>query len=160
VAPSASTTPPTPAASSSPTYNALPPSRLPTLSFGATTRSRTSGPLKLPPSPACVRHRPGPVFPPRDNSLRMRFPSPKPALIYSKFLTALQGAGGKMSASNPNSAIFMSDTDKQIKNKIGHLSRAGRRRWSCTASWAGIRMSMWRINILRISRVGEDLSGL
>lgn len=51
----------------------------------------------------------------RDNAHRMRFPSPKPALIHSKFLTALQGAGGKMSSSNPNSAIFMTDTPKQIK---------------------------------------------
>lgn len=51
----------------------------------------------------------------RDNASRMRFPSPKPALIHSKFLTALQGAGGKMSSSNPNSAIFMTDTPKQIK---------------------------------------------
>src|SRR5882757_4137202 len=43
----------------------------------------------------------------RDNAHRMRYPSPKPALIHSKFLTALQGPGGKMSSSNPNSAIFM-----------------------------------------------------
>jgi tryptophanyl-tRNA synthetase len=51
----------------------------------------------------------------RDNSARMKKPSPKPALIHSKFLTALQGPGGKMSSSNPNSAIFMEDTPKQIK---------------------------------------------
>ena len=51
----------------------------------------------------------------RENSHRMRFPSPKPALIHSKFLTALQGPGGKMSASDPNSAIFMTDTPNQIK---------------------------------------------
>ena len=37
----------------------------------------------------------------RENARRMRYPSPKPALIHSKFLTALQGAGGKMSASEP-----------------------------------------------------------
>ena len=37
----------------------------------------------------------------RDNAHRMRHPSPKPALIHSKFLTALQGTGGKMSASDP-----------------------------------------------------------
>lgn len=61
----------------------------------------------------------------RDNSLRMRFPSPKPALIHSKFLTALQGAGGKMSASNPNSAIFMSDTDKRVANKINKHAFSG-----------------------------------
>ncbi|KAF2743741.1 tryptophanyl-tRNA synthetase [Sporormia fimetaria CBS 119925] len=61
----------------------------------------------------------------RDNCQRMMFPSPKPALIHSKFLTALQGAGGKMSASNPNSAIYMSDTEKQIKNKINKHAFSG-----------------------------------
>lgn len=54
----------------------------------------------------------------RENCSRMEQPSPKPALIHSKFLTALQGSGGKMSASDPNSAIFMSDTEKQVSNKI------------------------------------------
>lgn len=63
----------------------------------------------------------------RDNSHRMRYPSPKPALIHSKFLTALQGAGGKMSSSNPNSAIFMTDTGKQIKNKINKHAFSGGR---------------------------------
>ncbi|MBE7181084.1 MAG: tryptophan--tRNA ligase, partial [Terriglobus roseus] len=61
----------------------------------------------------------------RDNAHRMRFPSPKPALLHSKFLTALQGAGGKMSASNPNSAIFMSDTPKKIKDKINKHAFSG-----------------------------------
>jgi tryptophanyl-tRNA synthetase len=61
----------------------------------------------------------------RDNCHRMRFPSPKPALIHSKFLTALQGPGGKMSASNPNSAIFMSDTPKQIASKINKHAFSG-----------------------------------
>ncbi|CAI6334165.1 unnamed protein product [Periconia digitata] len=61
----------------------------------------------------------------RENSSRMSLPSPKPALLHSKFLTALQGAGGKMSASNPNSAIFMSDTEKQVKNKINKHAFSG-----------------------------------
>ncbi|BCR98838.1 tryptophan--tRNA ligase WRS1 [Aspergillus luchuensis] len=61
----------------------------------------------------------------RDNAHRMRFPSPKPALIHSKFLTALQGAGGKMSSSDPNSAIFMTDTPKQIKTKINKYAFSG-----------------------------------
>ncbi|GKZ21661.1 hypothetical protein AbraIFM66951_002321 [Aspergillus brasiliensis] len=61
----------------------------------------------------------------RDNAHRMRFPSPKPALIHSKFLTALQGAGGKMSSSDPNSAIFMTDTAKQIKTKINKYAFSG-----------------------------------
>ncbi|KAH7011621.1 hypothetical protein EDB80DRAFT_609390 [Ilyonectria destructans] len=61
----------------------------------------------------------------RDNAHRMRYPSPKPSLIHSKFLTALQGAGGKMSSSNPNSAIFMTDTAKQIKTKINKYAFSG-----------------------------------
>jgi tryptophanyl-tRNA synthetase len=51
----------------------------------------------------------------RDNAHKMPRPSPKPAIIHSRFLTALQGVGGKMSSSDPNSAIFMSDTPGQIK---------------------------------------------
>ncbi|KAL4911004.1 hypothetical protein BDW74DRAFT_164683 [Aspergillus multicolor] len=61
----------------------------------------------------------------RDNAHKMRYPSPKPALIHSKFLTALQGAGGKMSSSDPNSAIFMTDTAKQIKTKINKYAFSG-----------------------------------
>jgi tryptophanyl-tRNA synthetase len=61
----------------------------------------------------------------RENCHRMDNPSPKPALIHSKFLTALQGAGGKMSASNPNSAIFMTDTEKQVKKKINTNAFSG-----------------------------------
>jgi tryptophanyl-tRNA synthetase len=51
----------------------------------------------------------------RENAHRMKMPSPKPAIIHSRFLTALQGVGGKMSASDPNTAVYMSDTPKQIK---------------------------------------------
>jgi tryptophanyl-tRNA synthetase len=58
----------------------------------------------------------------RENAHKMKNPSPKPALIHSKFLTALQGAGGKMSSSDPNSAIFMSDTPKQIKVHLSLFS--------------------------------------
>ncbi len=61
----------------------------------------------------------------RENCGRMDNPTPKPALIHSKFLTSLQGAGGKMSASNPNSAIYMNDTEKQIKNKINKHAFSG-----------------------------------
>jgi tryptophanyl-tRNA synthetase len=43
----------------------------------------------------------------------------KPALIESRFFPALQGESGKMSASDTNSAIFVTDTPKQIKNKVG-----------------------------------------
>jgi len=57
----------------------------------------------------------------------MKNPSPKPALIHSKFLTALQGAGGKMSASDPTSAIFMNDTKKDIQKKINKYAFSGGR---------------------------------
>jgi tryptophanyl-tRNA synthetase len=50
----------------------------------------------------------------------------KPALIESVFFPALQGDEGKMSSSVANSAIFVSDTAKQIKDKINKcVSRHG-----------------------------------
>eukprot|EP01128_Nolandella_sp_AFSM9_P009442 TRINITY_DN6041_c0_g1_i1.p1 TRINITY_DN6041_c0_g1~~TRINITY_DN6041_c0_g1_i1.p1 ORF type:complete len:413 (+),score=109.28 TRINITY_DN6041_c0_g1_i1:152-1390(+) len=51
----------------------------------------------------------------------------KPALIHSKFFPALQGFNTKMSASQPNSAIFLTDTPKQIKNKINKYAMSGGR---------------------------------
>jgi tryptophanyl-tRNA synthetase len=63
----------------------------------------------------------------RDRCERMTDPHPKTSLILGRFLTALQGAGGKMSASDPNSAIFMSDTQNQIKNKINRHAFSGGR---------------------------------
>ena len=42
----------------------------------------------------------------------------KPALIHSKFFPPLQGAMGKMSSSDENSAIFLTDTHKDIEKKI------------------------------------------
>jgi len=41
----------------------------------------------------------------------------KPAQIHSKFIPGL-GPGGKMSASDPNSAVFTTDTPEQIEKKI------------------------------------------
>lgn len=51
--------------------------------------------------------------------------APKPALIHSVFFPALQGAQTKMSASDPNSSIFMTDTPNQIKNKINRYAFSG-----------------------------------
>lgn len=42
-------------------------------------------------------------------------------------MPALQGAQTKMSASDPNSAIYMSDTPNQIKNKINKHGFSGGR---------------------------------
>lgn len=45
----------------------------------------------------------------------------KPALIHSTFFPALQGAQTKMSASDANSSIFVTDTAKVVKNKVLNL---------------------------------------
>uniref|UniRef100_H3A1Z2 Tryptophan--tRNA ligase, cytoplasmic n=1 Tax=Latimeria chalumnae TaxID=7897 RepID=H3A1Z2_LATCH len=49
----------------------------------------------------------------------------KPALLHSTFFPALQGAQTKMSASDPNSSIFLTDTMKQIKTKINKHAFSG-----------------------------------
>ncbi|XP_072126679.1 tryptophan--tRNA ligase, cytoplasmic-like isoform X2 [Mobula birostris] len=49
----------------------------------------------------------------------------KPALLHSTFFPALQGAQTKMSASDPNSSIFLTDTPKQIKTKINKHAFSG-----------------------------------
>jgi tryptophanyl-tRNA synthetase len=59
----------------------------------------------------------------RDVAQKLKYP--KPALIHSKFFPALQGPQTKMSASDVNSSIFMSDTPAQIKNKINKHGFSG-----------------------------------
>ncbi|PNF22810.1 Tryptophan--tRNA ligase, cytoplasmic [Cryptotermes secundus] len=49
----------------------------------------------------------------------------KPALLHSSFFPALQGAQTKMSASDSNTSIFLTDTPKQIKNKINKHAFSG-----------------------------------
>lgn len=61
----------------------------------------------------------------RDAAVRMKLH--KPALIHSKFFPALQGEGTKMSSSLTESAIFLSDTDKQIRTKINKYAFSGGR---------------------------------
>jgi len=51
----------------------------------------------------------------------------KPALIHSKFFPPLQGATGKMSSSNENSAIFLTDSPKDIERKIKQHAYSGGR---------------------------------
>ena len=51
----------------------------------------------------------------------------KPALIHSTFFPALQGAKSKMSSSDANSSIFLSDTPNQIKTKINKYAFSGGR---------------------------------
>ena len=59
----------------------------------------------------------------RDVAAKLKYP--KPTLIHSKFFPALQGPQTKMSASDPNSSIFMTDTPNQIKNKINRHGFSG-----------------------------------
>ncbi|XP_057337205.1 tryptophan--tRNA ligase, cytoplasmic [Microplitis mediator] len=59
----------------------------------------------------------------RDVAPKMGFP--KPALLHSSFFPALQGSQTKMSASDVNSAIFLTDTPKQIKSKINKHAFSG-----------------------------------
>uniref|UniRef100_A0A8C3G5D2 Tryptophan--tRNA ligase, cytoplasmic n=1 Tax=Cyclopterus lumpus TaxID=8103 RepID=A0A8C3G5D2_CYCLU len=49
----------------------------------------------------------------------------KPALLHSTFFPALQGAQTKMSASDANTSIFLTDTPKQIKNKVNKHAFSG-----------------------------------
>uniref|UniRef100_A0A0B6ZCA4 Tryptophan--tRNA ligase, cytoplasmic n=1 Tax=Arion vulgaris TaxID=1028688 RepID=A0A0B6ZCA4_9EUPU len=51
----------------------------------------------------------------------------KPALIHSIFFPSLQGATSKMSSSDPNSSIILTDTPAQIKNKINKYAFSGGR---------------------------------
>lgn len=85
----------------------------------------------------------------RDVSQRVGYA--KPALIESRFFPALQGESGKMSASDANSAIFVSDTPGQIKDKVGLwgaleggggalAGRRGCRRRVRRVGWAGRRL--------------------
>jgi len=52
----------------------------------------------------------------RDIAQKLKYP--KPTLLHSKFFPALQGPQTKMSASDANTSIFMTDKPNQIKKKI------------------------------------------
>ncbi|THG94337.1 hypothetical protein EW026_g7111 [Hermanssonia centrifuga] len=59
----------------------------------------------------------------RDVAVKLKYP--KPTLIHSKFFPALQGPQTKMSASDTNSSIYMTDTPNQIKNKVNKHGFSG-----------------------------------
>jgi len=61
----------------------------------------------------------------RDVAPKLGFP--KPAMIYSSFIPALQGASTKMSASDPNTSIYLTDTPNQVKNKVNKYAFSGGR---------------------------------
>ena len=51
----------------------------------------------------------------------------KPASIYSTFFPALQGKKSKMSSSDPTTSILLTDTAKEIKDKINKYAFSGGR---------------------------------
>jgi len=51
--------------------------------------------------------------------------APKPALVHSTFLPALQGSQTKMSASEEMSAIFLTDSASDIKKKVNKYAFSG-----------------------------------
>ncbi|CDO92397.1 unnamed protein product [Kluyveromyces dobzhanskii CBS 2104] len=59
----------------------------------------------------------------RDVADKLRYS--KPSLLHSRFFPALQGSSTKMSASDDTSAIFMTDTPKQIQKKINKHAFSG-----------------------------------
>ncbi|KAK9449572.1 uncharacterized protein V1518DRAFT_373110 [Limtongia smithiae] len=61
----------------------------------------------------------------RDVAFKLKYP--KPSLIHSRFFPALQGSQSKMSASDNSSAIFMTDTSKEIDKKIKRYAFSGGR---------------------------------
>ncbi|KAI8823118.1 tryptophanyl-tRNA synthetase [Fimicolochytrium jonesii] len=61
----------------------------------------------------------------RDVAAKLKYP--KPALLHAMFFPALQGPSSKMSASNASSAIYLTDTPSQIKNKINKYAFSGGR---------------------------------
>ena len=61
----------------------------------------------------------------RDAAPRLGFP--KPALIHSTFIPALQGAQTKMSGSLPESSIYLTDSPDQIRDKIMKYAYSGGR---------------------------------
>jgi tryptophanyl-tRNA synthetase len=50
---------------------------------------------------------------------------PEPAILHCKFIPALSGVTTKMSSSDANTAIFLTDTAKQIKTKVNKHAFSG-----------------------------------
>mmetsp|Transcript_30739 Transcript_30739/g.35593 ORF Transcript_30739/g.35593 Transcript_30739/m.35593 type:complete len:448 (+) Transcript_30739:36-1379(+) len=59
----------------------------------------------------------------RDVAFKLRYP--KPACIHSKFFPSILGINAKMGTTEPNSAIFLTDTPKQIEKKINAHAYSG-----------------------------------
>ncbi len=63
---------------------------------------------------------------PRLNSHNKKEVFLKPAILHGTFLPSLEGIEEKMSASKPDSAIFLTDTPAQVKKKVARAASGGR----------------------------------
>ncbi len=61
------------------------------------------------------------------NEVAQKLGYPKPATVSSQFIFGLGGPGSKMSASDPKSAIFMTDSKKKIRKKVGGAFSGGQK---------------------------------
>ena len=59
----------------------------------------------------------------RDIAQKLKYS--KPASIYSTFFPALQGKKSKMSSSDPNSGIILTDKPADIKKKVNKYAFSG-----------------------------------
>lgn len=91
----------------------------------------------------------------------------KPALVHSKFFPPLQGRGGKMSGSLANTAVYLTDTPKQIKDKINKHAFSGGQETLELQRQLGANLSVdvsyeWLSFFLnddeRLAKIGKDYS--
>lgn len=61
----------------------------------------------------------------RDFVDKFKGPFIKPAEIHSEFLPALEGVAAKMSSTTNSAAVFLTDTEKQIRKKINRFGFSG-----------------------------------
>ncbi|KAI9454295.1 hypothetical protein BJY52DRAFT_1205273 [Lactarius psammicola] len=91
----------------------------------------------------------------RDVAQKLKYP--KPTLLHAKFFPALQGPQTKMSASDVNSSIYMSDTPNQIKNKINrHGIQRGRLGGNPDVDVSYQYLSFFLEDDEELAQIGED----
>ena len=73
---------------------------------------------------------------------------PKPALIHNIMIPALEGPGGKMSASDENGTVYTTDAPNVVKKKLTNMHFLGEGQiLKNIGNLAEIRISMSHINI-------------
>ena len=69
----------------------------------------------------------------------------KPALMHNVMMPALEGPGGKMSASSETGTIYTIDTPAQVRKKIGEYAFSGRAAGQRAAPQTGRRPGRGRV---------------